>query len=81
MLALNSTILSYNKVNEIEEFEPILLLDSIDMPEEFNNLSFQNFIWDLYGLDKIEFTNKNVQRNSTPIINNRIKLKKYLLIL
>ena len=44
MLALNSTILSYNKVNEIEEFEPILPLDSIDMPEELNNLSFQNFI-------------------------------------
>ena len=74
MITLNSTILSYNKVNEIEEFKPVLPPDSIDLPEELNNRSFQNFIPGLYDLDMIAFNTKKFQRNSTPIINNKIKL-------
>ena len=77
MITLNSTLLSYNKVNEIEEFKPILPPDSIDIPEDLNNHSFQHFIPDLYDLDKIEFNNKKFQRNSSPIINNKIKIKNY----
>ena len=79
MITLNSTILSYNKVNEIEEFKPVLPPDSIDLPEELNNRSFQNFIPGLYDLDMIAFNTKKFQRNSTPIINNKIKLKNYFL--
>ena len=66
MITLNSTILSYNKVKEIEEYKPIQPPESIFMPDEKNNKSFQKFIPDLYDLDKIDFTDKIIHRNLTP---------------
>ena len=50
MITLNSTILSYNKIKELDEFKPILPPDSIFIPEEksliihFKNLFQINMI-------------------------------------
>ena len=74
MISINTTILSYNKVKEIEEYKPILPPESI-YPEESNNRSFQNFIPDKYDLDRIEFNNLNCERSSTPLAKNQINLK------
>ena len=75
MITLNSTILSYNKVKEIEEYKPMLPPDSIYMLDEKNNHSFQKFIPHIYDLDEIEFNNKLVQSNSSPIIKIHNDLK------
>ena len=74
MITMNSTILSFNKVKEIEEYNPILPPESI-YNEEIKNTSFQNFIPDKYDLDKIEFNNLNYERSSTPIAKNNYNLK------
>ena len=78
MITLNSTILSSYKIKEIEEFKPILPPDSIYMPEEKINKSFQKFIPDIYDLDKIDFNDIKCRRNSAPIARNLIQLKNYL---
>ena len=79
MITLNSTILSYNKVKEIDEYKPILPPESIYIPEDINNRSFQSFIPDKYDLDKIDFNDIKYQRNSTPITKNKSHFKKYFL--
>ena len=78
MITINSTILSYNKIKEIEELCPNLPPDSFSLPQESNNRSFQKFIPDKYDLDKIEF-NVEKQRNSCPFLKNQNTLKKYML--
>ena len=78
MITINSTILSYNKIKEIEELCPNLPPDSFSFPQESNNRSFQKFIPDIYDLDKIEF-NVEKQRNSCPFLKNQNTLKKYIL--
>ena len=75
MITLNSTILSYNKVKEIEEYKPMLPPDSIYMLDEKNNHSFQKFIPNIYDLDEIDFNKKLVQSNSSPIIKTYNGLK------
>ena len=75
MIALNSTILSYNKVKEIEEFKPMQPPESIILFEEKNNKSFQKFIPDIYDLDKIDFTNNINNSNSMPTIKSKNDLK------
>ncbi len=77
MITLNSTILSYNKIREIDEYKPMLPPDSIYIPGESNNLSFQKFIPDIYDLDKIEFNDLNIRRTLTPKTRNQTQLKKY----
>ena len=79
MITLNSTILSYNKIKELDEFKPILPPDSIYIPEEHkHNHSFQKFIPDKYDLDKIGFNDLKYQRNSAPTTaRNQIQLKSY----
>ena len=79
MITLNSTILSINKIKEIEEYRPILPPDSIYIPQESNNRSFQKFIPDIYDLDKIEFNDLKPQRNSGPILRNQTTLNNYFL--
>ena len=66
MITLNSTILSYNKIKEIEEYKPMLPPNSIYIPFEASNRSFQKFIPDIYDLDKIEFNDFNISRTFTP---------------
>ena len=78
MITINSTILSYNKIKEIEELCPNLPPDSFSFPQESNNRSFQKFIPDKYDLDKIAF-NVEKQRNSCPFLKNQNTLKKYIL--
>ena len=75
MITLNSTILSYNKIKEIEEYKPMLPPDSIYLLDEKNNHSFQKFIPHIYDLDEIDFHNKLVQSNSSPIIKTHNGLK------
>ena len=80
MITLNSTILSYNKIKELDEFKPILPPDSIFIPEEKKlNHSFQKFIPDKYDLDKIGLNDLKYQRNSAPTTptRNPIQLKSY----
>ena len=74
MITLNSTILSYNKVKEIEEYKPVDPPNSIDL-EELNNRSFQSLIPDKYDLDRIEYNNLKCQRNSTSVAKSQINLK------
>ena len=73
----NSLILSYNKIQEIEEFKPILPPDSIYLSNESKNLSFQHFLPDVYDLYKIESPEIKYEKNLTPINKNKIKLKNY----
>ena len=75
MLTINSTILSYNKINEIEEYKPILPPESIYILQESNNRSFQKFIPDKYDLDKIDFNDIKPRRNSSPVIRNQMQIK------
>ena len=75
MITLNSTILSYNKVKEIEEYKPMLPPESICFLDEKNNHSFQNFIPHIYDLDEIDFNNKLVRKISSPIIKTHNDLK------
>ena len=75
MITLNSTILSYNKVKEIEEYKPMLPPDSIYLLDEKNNRSFQKFIPHIYDLDEIDFHDKLVKSNSSPIIKAHNNLK------
>ena len=77
MITLNSTILSYNKIREIDEYKPMLHPDSIYIPDDSNNRSFQKFIPDIYDLDKIEFNDLNIRRTLTPKTQNQTQLKKY----
>ena len=79
MLTLNSTILSYNKIKEIEEFKPMLPPDSIYITEDLNNRSFQKFLPDIYDLDKIEYNDFKYQRSSTPVFKNQSYFKKKFL--
>ena len=79
MISLTSTILSYNKVKEIEEYKPMLPPDSINLMDENNNHSFQQFIPHIYDLDEIEFNKKLRQNNSSPIIKTHNNLKKNFL--
>ena len=75
MITLNSTILSYNKVKEIDEFKPMLPPESITLLDEKNNHSFQKFIPNIYDLDEIDFHKKLVQSNSSPEIKEHNDLK------
>ena len=68
---MNSTLFSFNKVKEIEEYKPMIPPDTI-YNEESNNRSFQSYIPEIYDLDRIEFNNLKCQRNSTPTIKNNI---------
>ena len=77
MITLNSTILSYNKIREIEEYKPMLPPDSIYIQNESINRSFQKFIPDIYDLDKINFKDFNLRRTLTPRVQNQEKIKKY----
>ena len=79
MITLNSTILSYNKVKEIDEYKPILPPESITLLDEKNNHSFQKFIPNIYDLDEIEFNKKLVQNNSSPEIKEHNDLKNQFL--
>ena len=67
MITLNSIILPYNEIKEIDEYKPMLPPDSIYVPENLANKSFQKLIPDKYDLDKIEFNDLKIQRNSAPI--------------
>jgi len=75
MITLNSTILSYNKVKEIDEYKPMLPPESITLLDEKNNHSFQKFIPNIYDLDEIDFNKKLLQNNSSPEINEHNDLK------
>ena len=77
MITLNSTILSYNKIREIEEYKPMLPPDSIYIQNESSNRSFQKFIPDIYDLDKINFKDFNIRRTFTPKAQNQVNLKKF----
>ena len=79
MITLNSTILSYNKVKEIDEYKPMLPPESITLLDEKNNHSFQKFIPNIYDLDEIEFNKKLVQNNSSPDIKEHNDLKNQFL--
>ena len=79
MITLNSTILSYNKVKEIDEYKPMLPPESITLLDEKNNHSFQKFIPNIYDLDEIEFNKKLVQNNSSPEIKEHNDLKNQFL--
>ena len=68
---MNSTLFSFNKVKEIEEYKPMIPPDTI-YNEESNNRSFQSYIPEIYDLDRIEFNYLKCQRNSTPTIKNNI---------
>ena len=75
MITLNSTILSYNKVKEIDEYKPMLPPESITLIDEKNNHSFQKFIPNIYDLDEIDFNKKIVPSNSSPNIKEHNDLK------
>jgi len=79
MITLNSTILSYNKVKEIDEYKPMLPPESITLLDERNNHSFQKFIPNIYDLDEIDFNKKLAQNNSSPEIKEHNDLKKQFL--
>ena len=79
MITLNSTILSYNKVKEIDEYKPMLPPESITLIDEKNNHSFQKFIPNIYDLDEIDFNKKLVPSNSSPNIREHNDLKNQFL--
>ena len=64
MISLNSTILSYNKVREIEEYQPLLPPESILNDQDI--LSFQEYIPEKYEIDKVEFNDLIFERKSAP---------------
>ena len=68
MITLNSTILSYNKINQIQEQIPIPSPDSYIFEEK---KSAQKLIPDLYDLDRLEDNNICPQRKSTPNLSSK----------
>ena len=70
---MNSTILSYNKINQIQEQIPLELPDSYIFEEK---KSAQKLIPDLYDLDRLEGENIFFQRNSTPNLSSKNCLRK-----
>ena len=73
MITVNSTILSYNKIDQVQEQIPIPLPDSYIFEEK---KSAQKLIPDLYDLDRLENDNIYTQRNSTPILSSKNGLRK-----
>ena len=76
MITMNSTILSYNKINQVQDQIPLEIPDSYIFEEK---KSAQKLIPDLYDLDRLEDENEYIQRNSAPILGSRNKLKNYFL--
>ena len=72
MITVNSTILSYNKIDQVQEQIPIPLPDSYIFEEK---KSAQKLIPDLYDLDRLEDDNIYTQRNSTPILRSKNGLR------
>ena len=68
MITVNSTILSYNKINQVQEQIPLELPDSYIFEEK---KSAQKLIPDLYDLDRLEDENFFLKRNSTPILSSK----------
>ena len=73
MITVNSTILSYNKINQIQEQIPIPSPDSYIFEEK---KSAQKIFPDLYDLDRLEDHNICTQRKSTPNLNVKNILRK-----
>ena len=72
MITVNSTILSYNKINQVQEQIPLELPDSYIFEEK---KSAQKLMPDLYDLDRLENENIFFQRNSTPILGSKNGLR------
>ena len=72
MITVNSTILSYNKIDQVEEQIPIPLPDSYIFEEK---KSAQKLIPDVYDLDRLEDDNICTQRNSTPNLRSKNGLR------
>ena len=70
---MNSTILSYNKINQVQEQIPLELPDSYIFEEK---KSAQKLIPDLYDLDRLEGENIVIQRNSTPNLSSKNGLRR-----
>ena len=73
MITMNSTILSYNKINQVQEQIPLELPDSYIFEEK---KSAQKLIPDLYDLDRLEGENIVIQRNSTPNLSSKNGLRR-----
>ena len=73
MITLNSTILSYNKINQVQEQIPIPSPDSYIFEEK---KSAQKLIPDLYDLDRLDDGNICTQRKSTPNLSSKNVLRK-----
>ena len=72
MITVNSTILSYNKINQVQEQIPIPSPDSYIFEDK---KSAQKLMPDLYDLDRIEDDYICAQRNSTPILSSKNNLR------
>ncbi len=72
MITVNSTILSYNKINQIEEQVAMPLPDSYIFDDK---KSVKKLIPDLYDLDRLEDERTFIQRNSTPNLNSNNNLR------
>ena len=73
MITMNSTILSYNKINQVQDQIPLEVPDSYIFEEK---KSAQKLIPDLYDLDRLEGENIFIQRNSTPNLSSNNHLRK-----
>ena len=73
MITMNSTILSYNKINQVQDQIPLEVPDSYIFEEK---KSAQKLIPDLYDLDRLEGENIFIQRNSTPNLSSNNRLRK-----
>ena len=72
MITVNSTILSYNKINQIEEQVAMPIPDSYIFDDK---KSVKKLIPDLYDLDRLEDERTFIQRNSTPNLNSNNNLR------
>ena len=72
MITMNSTILSYNKINQVQEQIPLEIPDSYIFEEK---KSAQKLIPDLYDLDRLEEENIYIQRYSSPILGSKNRLR------
>jgi hypothetical protein len=70
MITVNSTILSYNKINQVQEQIPIPSPDSYIFEDK---KSAQKLMPDLYDLDRIEDDYICAKRNSISILSSKNK--------